>query len=330
MKGLASLIQIALQRLYFFAKRMFSLRMASCSSRVNEAKPQYAILVDAENAQWSLLPNIIRELTEMGAHSSVRRIYGDFSKPNLLPWKQTSLEFSFRSVNAFSFTSGKGSSDAVMIIEAMDLLFHHSNLDGFVLVSSDSDFTPLAQRLREAGKHVIGFGQRQTPMPFVTACERFIYTERLRDAVNYQRSPHSAAESKNSSTKTKSLINKTTELSSLTKDATMKLKKVVGSPQPLTAQPKSSSAKKSTPTKTVKQDTLQLSAATLYALKKAFKDAGDKNEWVDLASLGQVLSVEVRNNMCRKLSMFFAQYSEYFELRKSNGTWYVRMVGDSE
>ena len=302
--------------------------MAS-GSRVIETKPQYAILVDAENAQWSLLPNIIRELAEMGANTSVRRIYGDFSKPNLSPWKQTSLESSFRSVNAFSFTSGKGSSDAVMIIEAMDLLFHHSNLDGFVLVSSDSDFTPLAQRLREAGKHVIGFGQRQTPMPFVTACERFIYTERLRDAVNCQRSPHSAAEFKMSSSKKTSLIKKTTVLSSLPKDAATKVKKSVVSPQPPAAQPKSSSAKISTPTKSVKQETLNLPAATLLALKKAFNDAGDKNEWVDLASLGQVLSVEVRNNMCRKLSMFFAQYSEYFELRKTNGICYVRMVGES-
>jgi uncharacterized LabA/DUF88 family protein len=138
----------------------------------------YAVLVDAENAKYSSLAPIMEEIATLGADASVRRVYGDFTKPNLAPWKQVSLELSFRPVNAFSYVSGKGSSDAVMIIEAMELLFK-DRVDGFALISSDSDFTPLAQRLREAGKYVVGFGQRHTPAPFVTACERFIYTENL-------------------------------------------------------------------------------------------------------------------------------------------------------
>ena len=90
------------------------------------------------------------------------------------------MDQSFRPVNAFSYVSGKGSTDSTMIIDAMDLLHTNEAIDGFCLVTSDSDFTGLAQRLREAGKHVIGFGNRQTPAPFVGACERFIYTENLK------------------------------------------------------------------------------------------------------------------------------------------------------
>mmetsp|Transcript_63473 Transcript_63473/g.124644 ORF Transcript_63473/g.124644 Transcript_63473/m.124644 type:complete len:317 (-) Transcript_63473:112-1062(-) len=148
------------------------------ATRSGEHRSMYAVLVDAENAQHSSLELIMEEIATMGADATVRRVYGDFTKPNLAPWKQVSLELSFRPVNAFSYIGGKGSSDAVMIIDAIELLFG-DRVDGFALVSSDSDFTPLAQRLREAGKHVIGFGQHKTPPPFVTACERFIYTENL-------------------------------------------------------------------------------------------------------------------------------------------------------
>jgi uncharacterized protein (TIGR00288 family) len=141
-------------------------------------RPRYAVLVDAENAKYSSLRPIVEEVATLGGDASVRRVYGDFTKSCLAPYKQTSLELSFRPITAFSYVSGKGSSDAVMIIDAMDLL-SGDRVDGFALVSSDSDFTPLAQRLREAGKKVIGFGQRHTPIAFVTACDRFIYTENL-------------------------------------------------------------------------------------------------------------------------------------------------------
>lgn len=140
---------------------------------------RYAVLLDAENAQHSALPLIMEEIAQFGS-AAVRRVYGDFSKPELRPWRQVSLDQSFRPVNAFSYVSGKGSSDSTMIIDAMDLLHTNDAIDGFCLVTSDSDFTGLAQRLREAGKHVIGFGSRHTPAPFVGACERFIYTENLK------------------------------------------------------------------------------------------------------------------------------------------------------
>jgi hypothetical protein len=140
---------------------------------------KYAVLVDAENAQYSSIGAIVEEIVALGGDSPVRRMYGDFCKPNLLPWKKTSLDCSFMPINAFSYVSGKGTSDAAMIIDAMELLYTNPSIDGYALVSSDSDFTRLAQKLREAGKHVVGFGSKSTPLPFVTACERFIYIENL-------------------------------------------------------------------------------------------------------------------------------------------------------
>jgi len=143
-----------------------------------QKRPLYAVLVDAENASWRTLAPILEEIARFG-DTTVRRVYGDFTMPELKEWRQVSLELSFRCVTTIRHIPGKGSSDASLMIEAMDALHLNSTLDGFVLVSSDSDFTSLAQRLREAGKHVIGFGQRKTPLPFVMACQRFIYTENL-------------------------------------------------------------------------------------------------------------------------------------------------------
>ena len=140
---------------------------------------KYAVLVDAENAQYRSMQAIVEEIVALGGDSPVRRIYGDFCKPSLLPWKKTSLDCSFMPINAFSYVSGKGTSDTAMIIDAMELLYTNPAIDGYALVSSDSDFTRLAQKLREAGKHVVGFGSKSTPAPFVTACERFIYIENL-------------------------------------------------------------------------------------------------------------------------------------------------------
>ena len=139
----------------------------------------YACLVDAENTQPSKLASVISELNGYG-EVIVRRIYGDFSQPNLLPWKTVSNELSFRPHAQFAIISGKGSSDMAMAMDAVDLL--HDNgleIDGFALVSSDSDFTPLASKLREEGKHVIGFGRRTTPTPFVNACHTFVHLENL-------------------------------------------------------------------------------------------------------------------------------------------------------
>lgn len=177
---------LILKKIFHFAalRQLFKTRRldnTGAGDNTNWKQNRFAVLVDAENAQSSCLEDILEEIVSHGGNPTVRRIYGDFTKENLSPWKQVSLDHSFISVNAFSYVSGKGTSDAAMIIEAMDILHTNTNIDGFALVSSDSDFTRLAQRLREAEKDVLGFGRRHTPEPFVRACGRFVYTENLGD-----------------------------------------------------------------------------------------------------------------------------------------------------
>jgi len=139
-----------------------------------------AVLVDADNTQASIIEGLLAEVAKYGV-ASVKRIYGDWTSTNLRSWKDKLLEYAIQPVQQFSYTTGKNSTDSAMIIDAMDLLYTE-NLHGFCIVSSDSDFTRIAMRLREDGKMVIGFGQRKTPKPFVAACDKFIYTEILRES----------------------------------------------------------------------------------------------------------------------------------------------------
>jgi uncharacterized protein (TIGR00288 family) len=152
----------------------------------------YACLVDAENSQASKLVHVVSELSGYG-EVQVRRMYGDFSQQTLLPWKAVSNELSFRPQAQFSIIPGKGSSDMAMAMDAIDLLHDDRlHIDGFALVSSDSDFTPLASKLREDGRHVIGFGRRTTPTPFVNACHTFVHLENLGTHAGASPSPMSA------------------------------------------------------------------------------------------------------------------------------------------
>jgi hypothetical protein len=136
-----------------------------------------AVLVDADNASPAIIQALMDEVAKLG-RATVRRIYGDWTTPNLGSWKTALLDHSIQPVQQFAYTKGKNATDSALIIDAMDLLYA-GNLDGFCLVSSDSDFTRLASRLKESGKRVYGFGEKKTPKPFVAACDRFIYTEVL-------------------------------------------------------------------------------------------------------------------------------------------------------
>jgi uncharacterized LabA/DUF88 family protein len=134
-----------------------------------------AILIDADNANPAIVQGLLTEVAKFGV-ATVKRIYGDWTTPSLGSWKSALLEHSVQPIQQFRYTTGKNATDSAMIIDAMDLLYA-GHLDGFCLVSSDSDFTRLASRLRESGKRVYGFGEQKTPRPFVSACDRFIYTE---------------------------------------------------------------------------------------------------------------------------------------------------------
>ncbi len=136
-----------------------------------------AVLIDADNARASITEAILSEVAKYGT-ASVKRIYGDWTKPNLSSWKAVLLECSIQPIQQFRYTVGKNATDSAMIIDAMDLLYAR-RFDGFCLVSSDSDFTRLATRIREEGLVVYGFGERKTPKSFVSACDRFIYIEVL-------------------------------------------------------------------------------------------------------------------------------------------------------
>lgn len=137
-----------------------------------------AVLIDADNAQASIIHELLAEVSRYGT-ANVKRAYGDWTTTNLKGWKDVLHKMAIQPMQQFSYTTGKNSTDSSLIIDAMDLL-HTGSLNGFCLVSSDSDFTRLATRIREAGLVVYGFGEKKTPQPFVAACDKFIYTEILK------------------------------------------------------------------------------------------------------------------------------------------------------
>jgi hypothetical protein len=145
---------------------------------MNKPQNMLAVLIDADNAQPSVTEALLAEIAKFGT-ASVKRIYGDWTRPELTSWKAILLDQSIQPIQQFAYTRGKNSTDSAMIIDAMDLLYT-GRFDGFCIVSSDSDFTRLASRIREEGLSVYGFGEQKTPKSFVSACDRFIFTEVLR------------------------------------------------------------------------------------------------------------------------------------------------------
>ncbi|WP_122893378.1 NYN domain-containing protein [Arcobacter peruensis] len=138
-----------------------------------------AVLIDADNAQASVIAELLAEVSKFGT-ASIKRAYGDWTTPNLKKWKDYLHKHAIQPIQQFSYTTGKNATDASLIIDAMDIL-HESDLDGFCLISSDSDFTRLATRIREAGLVVYGFGEKKTPEAFIAACDKFVFTEILRE-----------------------------------------------------------------------------------------------------------------------------------------------------
>jgi uncharacterized LabA/DUF88 family protein len=141
------------------------------------AHDKLAVLIDADNARPAIVEGLLAEIAKYGT-AHVKRIYGDWTKPDLNGWKEVLLRHSIQPMQQFRYTVGKNATDSAMIIDAMDLLYAE-RFDGFCIVSSDSDFTRLASRIRESGRIVYGFGEKKTPEPFRTACDKFIYTEVL-------------------------------------------------------------------------------------------------------------------------------------------------------
>ncbi len=154
-----------------------------------------AVLIDGDNAPRDCLKSILEEIAIYGT-PTIKRIYGDWASQNIIGWKTELLENAVTPKQQFAYTAGKNSTDSAMIIDAMDILYA-GKTDGFVLVSSDSDFTPLAIRLRESGMYVIGIGEAKTPNAFVQACDKFIRIEVLRDRVKKSLKENTSAARKN-------------------------------------------------------------------------------------------------------------------------------------
>jgi uncharacterized LabA/DUF88 family protein len=148
-------------------------------SKTGESNIKIAVLIDGENAQPALLGHILSEVAKKGI-VTIRRIYGDWTSPHMNGWKSILHTYAVQPMQQFKYTTGKNSTDSSLIIDSMDIL-HEKVVDGFCIVSSDSDYTRLATRIRESGVFVMGIGQKKTPQPFVKACELFVYTENLID-----------------------------------------------------------------------------------------------------------------------------------------------------
>jgi hypothetical protein len=272
-----------------------------------------AVLIDADNASPAVIEGLLDEVAKYGV-ASVKRIYGDFTNNRASGWKTALLQHSIQPVQQFAYTTGKNATDSALIIDAMDLLYT-KQFDGFCLVSSDSDFTRLAQRLREAGLTVYGFGEQKTPDAFVQACDKFIYTEVLRASPAAPATPPA-------------------------KKAARKAAKATTPP--------SAGASKPDPTKfdATEPDAGKpagkrgmLDAPTVQLILRAIDEANGDEEWAHLGAVGSYLT-KIRPNFdsrlygCRKLSDLLRAHPQHFVVdeRPSPGGAgtlpYVRAAGN--
>jgi len=176
----------------------------------NSNDTRFAVLIDADNVPYSNVKGMMEEIAKYGT-PTFKRIYGDWTKPTVSGWKSVLLENAITPIQQYSYTTGKNATDSAMIIDAMDILYT-GKVDGFCIISSDSDFTRLALRLREAGVKVIGMGQKKTPSPFIAACDKFIYIEILSEANRGQAKEEDKKEETTQGATIKSLDTKTVQL----------------------------------------------------------------------------------------------------------------------
>ena len=175
----------------------------------NTSDVRLAVLIDADNVPPRNVRGMMEEIARYGT-PTIKRIYGDFTKPNLAQWKNRLLDYAISPIQQFSYTTGKNATDSAMIIDAMDILYT-DRIDGLVLVSSDSDFTKLATRLRESGKIVYGFGEMKTPNAFIAACDRFIYLEIIDQHTDEDEQEKEKAEEKKQTARLKTTVKKDSE-----------------------------------------------------------------------------------------------------------------------
>ena len=243
---------------------------------LEDGQRRLAVLIDADNAQASIIEGLLAEIARYGI-ASVKRIYGDWTSPHTAKWKKSLLKHSINPVQQFPYTTGKNATDSAMIIDAMDLMYT-DRFDGFCIVSSDSDFTRLAQRLREEGLMVFGFGEKKTPESFVAACDKFVYTEVLRPEAN-------------------------------AKPATPNKKPTTGKKKPITSS-------KNNASDSDKNHTSQ-STLPLELIRQAIEEESDEHGWAHLGAVGSYLTkirpdFDSRLYGFKKLSEMFKKSKKYF------------------
>ena len=247
-----------------------------------------AVLIDADNAPRDCMKSVMEELAVYGT-PTIKRIYGDWTSPNIGGWKTSLLQNAVTPIQQYGYTTGKNSTDSAMIIDAMDILYGGS-VDGFVLVSSDSDFTRLAIRLREAGMYVIGIGERKTPAPFIVACDKFIYIEVIRERLKSATQEKKAAAKKKAAEKAAD-------------------KSAEKSPE------KTAAAKKKTADKAAEK---QVPDEIVELIADSVSDLADEDGYADMSNLGNLIikkrpDFDPRNFGFKKLSSMM-KYLTRFEV----------------
>lgn len=266
----------------------------------NESDVRLAVLIDADNISATYIKPMMLEIARYG-NPTIKRIYGDWTKPQLGPWKQVLLDNAISPVQQFGYTSGKNATDSSLIIDAMDILYTEQ-VDGFCLVSSDSDFTRLATRLREAGKIVYGIGEKKTPTAFVAACDRFLFLEIL--------APKEKKNKRNTAKTPKSAV-----------DSPMD-----GKPE---TQDVAAGSAKDAATERVVQE---VDDATYDLITSSISDLADEEGWAFLGDLGNLInkkssSFDSRNYGFSKMSKFMQSldFVEY-ELRTNEKNPQVKLI----
>ena len=246
-----------------------------------------AVLIDADNVPYSNVKGMMEEIAKYGTPTT-KRIYADWTKPNAGGWKSVLLEHAITPIQQYSYTVGKNSSDSAMIIDAMDLLYS-DKVDGFCIVSSDSDFTRLAIRLRESGMKVIGIGEKKTPNSFIVACDRFIYIEVLDGAIK-KKSPKSRLAEEN--------------------------KKVI---DPSASEQAKQKVAAKTPEKTEQKPLNKIDSQTIELIEDTLDAIGDEDGWAFLGDVGNLIvkkkpEFDPRNYGFSKLTPMLKSLTDILEI----------------
>ncbi len=256
---------------------------------------RFAVLIDADNISDKYIKFIFDEISNEGV-ATYKRIYGDWTKPDLAPWKNILLEYSVTPIQQYRYTTGKNATDAAMIIDAMDILYS-GNVDGFCLVTSDSDFTRLASRLRESGMDVVGMGERKTPKAFVVACNKFKYLDILANQLNQDKE----AKQKEATIRDRIIKSKSEQLKK-------KDKIIIAIPEGFEETEGQSLNPEMTPLETIEQAVLTI-----------VRENSDEDDWVFIGDIGNMLlkrypDFDVRNFGYKKLTPFIRSMS-FFDIR---------------